>query len=193
MTTRSRAQAPVRQQIVANGIFAMVIFVVAETMFFGGLISAHTIAKTSALTVWPPPGQPRLPVEATLINTAALLLSGGLLALAHRQFHRGLRFKVKLPLMGAIALGTFFVVFQGAEWTKLIAEGLTITSSTHGAFFYLIVGAHALHALAALIALYFVFRALKAGNLGLGLFGGAAVFWYWVVIMWPILYVKVYL
>jgi heme/copper-type cytochrome/quinol oxidase subunit 3 len=193
MSTRARAAAPVRQQVVPNGVFAMVIFIVAETMFFGGLISAHTIARTSALTVWPPPGQPRLPAEETLINTAALLVSGVLLALAHRQFHRGLRFKVKWPLLGAIVLGTFFVAFQGYEWASLIREGLTLTSSTHGSFFYLIVGAHGLHALAALMALYVVFRALKTGKLSPGLFGGAAVFWYWVVVMWPILYVKVYL
>jgi heme/copper-type cytochrome/quinol oxidase subunit 3 len=171
----------------------MVVFILAETMFFAGLISAHTIAQTSALTVWPPPGQPRLPVEETLINTVALLLSGALLGFAHRQFQRGLRFKVKWPLLLSIALGTFFVVFQGVEWVSLIGEGLTLTSSTHGAFFYLIVGAHGLHALAALAALFFVYKSLKSGNVGPGLFGGAAVFWYWVVVMWPILYVKVYL
>jgi heme/copper-type cytochrome/quinol oxidase subunit 3 len=192
MTSRARTVNPDRQQVVPNGVFAMVVFVVAETMFFGGLISAHTIAEASALTTWPPPGQPRLPAEATLINTAALLVSGALLALAHRQFRRGLRFKVKPPLLGAIALGTFFVAFQGYEWVQLIGEGLTMTSSTHGGFFYLIVGAHGLHAFAALVALYFVYRALRSGKLGPGLFGGAAVFWYWVVVMWPILYVKVY-
>ena len=193
MATRTRAEPPVRQQIAPNGVFAMVIFVLAETMFFAGLISAHTIARTSALTVWPPPGQPRLPAEETLINTLALLLSGVFLGVAQRYFRRGLRFKVKWPLLAAIALGTFFVVFQGMEWVNLISEGLTLTSSTHGGFFYLIVGAHGLHALAALVALYFVFRALRSGSLSPGLFGGAAVFWYWVVIMWPVLYVKVYL
>jgi len=171
----------------------MVIFVLTETMFFGGLISAHTIAKTSSLTVWPPPGQPRLPVEETLLNTAALLLSGLLLAFAHRKFQQGLRFKVRLPLLVAIALGTFFVAFQGYEWVSLIGEGLTLTTSTHSSFFYLIVGSHGLHALAALVALYFVYKGLKLGRLSPGLFGGAAVFWYWVVIMWPILYLKVYL
>src|SRR5688572_3538926 len=191
MTTRARTAHPDRQQVVPHGVFATVIFVLCESMFFGGLISAHTIAETSALTTWPPPGQPRLPVEATLINTAALLVSGALLGVAHRQFQRGLRFKVKLPLVAAIALGTFFVAFQGYEWVQLIGEGLTLTSSTHGAFFYLIVGAHGLHALAALIALYFVYKGLSAGKLGPGLFGGAAIFWYWVVIMWPILYWKV--
>ncbi len=193
MSTRTHAEHVPRQQLVSNGVFAMVLFVLAETMFFGGLISAHTIAKTSALTVWPPPGQPRLPVEETLINTAALLVSGVLLGLAHRQFQRGLRFRVKWLLLGALALGSFFVVFQGYEWVLLIGEGLTLTSSTHSGFFYLIVGAHGLHAVAALSALYFVYRQLRMGRLSPGQFGGAAVFWYWVVMMWPILYWKVYL
>ena len=44
----------------------------------------------------------------------------------------------------------FFVVFQGFEWVRLIGEGLTMTSGTLGAFFYLIVGMHALHAFAAI-------------------------------------------
>ena len=189
----TRAEPSVRQQVVPNGVFGMVLFVLAETMFFGGLISAHTIAQTSALTVWPPPGQPRLPAEETLLNTAALLLSGACLGFAHRQFQRGLRYKVRWPLLLAIALGTFFVVFQGVEWVSLIGEGLTLTSSTHSGFFYLIVGAHGLHAVAAIIALFFVYKSLKAGKVSAGLFGGAALFWYWVVVMWPILYVKVYL
>ena len=47
-------------------------------------------------------------------------------------------------------LGAFFVLFQGVEWVALLREGLTLTSSTHGAFFYLIIGTHALHAVVAL-------------------------------------------
>ena len=43
-------------------------------------------------------------------------------------------------------LGAFFVVFQGAEWLALIGQGLTLTSSALGSFFYLIVGSHGLHA-----------------------------------------------
>src|SRR5262245_14495533 len=75
-----------RRQVAPNGVIGMLIFVVAETMFFGGLISAHTIVKTMALTGWPPPGQPRLPVHETLINTAALIASGFVLYYAHRRF-----------------------------------------------------------------------------------------------------------
>ena len=61
----------------------MIIFVVAEIMFFAALMSAHTIARATVLGgVWPPAGQPRLPVERTAFNTAILLLSGALVVLS---------------------------------------------------------------------------------------------------------------
>ena len=60
--------------VVPTPVLGMLIFVIAETMMFAGLISAFTIVKAGALG-WPPPGQPRLPVEATAFNTAVLLLS----------------------------------------------------------------------------------------------------------------------
>src|ERR1700690_3331740 len=65
---------------VPNAVLGTIVFVVAEIMFFAALISAHTIARASAMGgMWPPPGQPRLPFERTAINTAALILSGVLL------------------------------------------------------------------------------------------------------------------
>jgi heme/copper-type cytochrome/quinol oxidase subunit 3 len=112
---------------------------------------------------------------------------------AHRAFLRGSRRWVPAMLLTAIVLGAFFVLFQGKEWLALIAEGLTLTSSTHGAFFYLIVGAHGAHALASLGGLTYLYRRLRSGFVSGSLFGGAALFWYFVVLMWPILYVKVYL
>ena len=48
-----------RQPIVANGVLGMVIFVIAETMLFAGLISAFMIVKSSAVAGWPPPGGTR--------------------------------------------------------------------------------------------------------------------------------------
>ncbi len=193
VTSSARGAPPERKPLVSNGVLGMAMFVMTEIMFFAGLISAHTIARTSALTSWPPPGQPRLPAEETLVNTAALLVSGVVLFLAHRAFLRGSRRWVPTLLFGAIVLGAFFVVFQGNEWVQLIGEGLTLTSSTHGAFFYLIVGAHGLHAVASLLALIYLYRRLRRGFVSGSLFGGAALFWYFVVLMWPILYLKVYL
>ena len=196
MLAARRAQAPgvlpQREQLIPNAVVGMLIFVMCEVMLFAGLISAFMIVQTSSIGAWPPPGQPRLPVEETAINTAALLLSGVLLFVAQRAFKREPA-RASRPLLWSILLGAFFVIFQGVEWVALIGEGLTLTSSTHGSFFYLIIGLHALHAVVALIVLLYVWLGLVRSELAPTLFYGAQVFWYFVVGLWPILYIRVYL
>lgn len=182
----------VREPLVSNAVLGTVIFVVAEVMFFAGMISAFTIVRTASLGAWPPPGQPRLPIEETAFNTAALLASAVLLYLAHRAFGRDPA-SASRPLLAAIGLGAFFVVFQGFEWLALIREGLTLTSSNHGSFFYLIVGTHALHAVVSLGFLAGTWLLLRAGRLEPSRFYASQVFWYFVVGLWPLLYVRVYL
>jgi heme/copper-type cytochrome/quinol oxidase subunit 3 len=180
-----------RTPLVPSGVMGMLLFVAIEAMMFAGMISAFTIIKSSAL-VWPPPDQPRLPVGETLFNTAALLASGVCLYLAQRSFNRDHR-RARRPLLAAMLLGAFFVVFQGIEWVALIREGLTLTSSNLGAFFYLIVGMHALHAVAALGVLAYTWLRLQRGWLAQSQLAAAQVFWYFVVGLWPVLYAVVYL
>jgi len=170
----------------------MLLFVMTEGMLFAGMISAFEIMHSSQI-VWPPPDQPRLPVEATAFNTVALLASGLALYIAHRAFHRGHRGKMLRPMATALGLGAFFVLFQGYEWVQLIREGLTITSSSLGAFFYLMIGMHALHAVGAIGLLAYATLRLRRGYLTPSLFGAAEVFWFFVVGVWPILYGVVYL
>ena len=72
------------RQIVSSGVLGMLLFVFTEAMLFAGMISAHAIVKSRAAgQMWPPFGQPRLPVESTALNTAALLASGLILVIAH--------------------------------------------------------------------------------------------------------------
>ncbi len=171
----------------------MLLFVFTEVMLFSGMISAHTIVKSrSAGQMWPPFGQPRLPAEETALNTAALLASGVALLVAHFAFRKAPR-RAQALLAAAVLLGAFFVAFQGREWVALLGEGLTMTSSTYGAFFYLIVGTHGLHALAALAALAWAWWRLRKGTLTAAQFGAVQIFWYFVVLVWPVLYFRVYL
>ncbi len=180
-----------REPLIPNGVMGMLIFVTTESMLFAGLISAFTIIRSGA-AVWPPPGQPRLPIEETALNSAALLLSGLMLYVARRRYSRD-RESARLPLLLAMLLGAFFVAFQGAEWVALIGQGLTVTSSTLGSFFYLIVGLHGLHAAAALLVLAYTWQRMRRGWLASSQLATAEVFWYFVVGVWPILYLVVYL
>ena len=181
------------RKLVSNGVLGMVLFVFTEVMLFAGFISAFVIVKARAPgSVWPPPGQPRLPVESTAFNTAALLLSGVILLWAHIAYSRG-ESHIGKRLGAAVLLGVGFVVLQGQEWVALLGEGLTLTSSPYGSFFYVIVGAHALHALCAIIALVQSWRMLGRGELTRERMATVSLFWYFVVLVWPVLYLQVYL
>jgi heme/copper-type cytochrome/quinol oxidase subunit 3 len=191
---RSPARVAVRRQpVVPNDVLGMLIFVVTEVMFFAGLISAYVIGEGAAPMGWPPPGSPRLPVWETALNTSALLASGVVLYVAGRAFAAKNRDRTRKLLLAAIALGSFFVFFQGLEWAALIHEGLTLTASTHGAFFYLLVGTHAAHAVVAIAVLGYSYRRLRRDELTASGFWTAQIFWYFVVAVWPILYYQVYL
>lgn len=178
--------------VVPSAVLGTLIFVVAEVMFFVGMISAFTISRAGAPAgTWPVPGQPVLPAEATAINTAALLMSGVVLLVGQILWSRR-QPAARWFVLVAWALGAVFVALQGREWAQLLGAGLTMTSSRLGAFFYLIVGAHGLHAIGALLALGVAAQQVLRGKLEGGLFFGAQVFWYFVVLMWPIIYARVY-
>ncbi len=183
---------PRRKEVVSSAVLGTLFFVVAEVMFFSGAISAFTISRAGALPgTWPMPGQPRLPAEATALNTVLLLLSGVVLVFAHQLYRR------KSPIahwvtLSAWALGAGFVALQGVEWLGLLRQGLTLTSSPLGSFFYLIVGSHALHAAIALLVLGAAWLQMARGKLNPGLFFGAQTFWYFVVLLWPVIYARVY-
>jgi heme/copper-type cytochrome/quinol oxidase subunit 3 len=182
-----------RPKLVSDGVLGMLAFIFTEVMFFAGLVSAHAIVRSQAAgAMWPPYGQPRLPVQETAVNTAALLVSGIVLVLTWLAFRREPS-SARIPLLLSILLGAIFVWFQGLEWVALLAEGLTIRSSSYGGFFYLIVGAHALHAVAALVALAWAWLRLDRKRLTATQLATVSAFWYFVVLVWPVLYVKVYL
>ena len=190
-----RGSTLARRQLVSSAVLGMLIFIAVELMFFAGLISAFTIVKSTAVPgAWPPPGQPRLPIEATAVTSVVLLASGALAWLAWSTFQKtASSSRVPRLLMGAALLGALFVSVQGFEWVRLVGEGLTMRVSTYGSFFYMIVGAHALHAACAIGALVWAWRSAVAGRLQSQQLAAVLALWTVVVALWPVLYVLVYL
>ncbi len=177
---------PVRRSL-PNHVLGMALLVATEVMFFAGLVSALLVSRANT-TVWTLEGQPRLPVERTAFNTALLLLSGWTMIQAVGRFRRGSRETARWLARTAL-LGAAFVALQGVEWVRLLRVGLTMTASLTGAFFYLIVGAHAAHAVAGVVLV----GAARAWQERRALVEAAGIYWLFVVGLWPILYVLVYL
>lgn len=181
--------------LVSNVVLGMLAFLWAETMFFAGLVSAFLYLRLGA-PVWPPPLQPRLPVEVTGVNTAILLLSGVTLARALWAIRRGNRDGLATGLGQTALLGAIFLGVQGYEWVRLVNFGLRLSSGVYGATFYTLIGIHGVHVLGALIWLSIIlFRAYRGSFTARAHVPVVAcgMYWYFVIFLWPVLYVLVYL
>jgi len=178
--------------VFSNHVLGMLIFIFTELMFFTGIISAYIIIKAGSANNWVPPGEVRLPVEATAFNTLMLLISGVLILLAGRKLKQSKQSEAITLFTWSIILGAFFVVFQGSEWVQLMAGGMTMKAGVFSACFYLLIGSHAFHAAAAVIAMLFLLVALRKKQLPLSAFHAMQIFWGFVVAVWPIIYALVY-
>lgn len=183
-----------RKNPISNGILGMLFVLATEMMFFGGLISAYIINRANA-GVWPPPGQPRLSIGLTAVNTIILLASAFTLYISNHQLKTGQVSRSKKLLIISLVLGLLFLLLQGREWMSLLNFGLTTRSGLYGAFFYTIIGAHALHALAGMVLLLYIHRSFnsKPAEETLAISQVCSLYWYFVAGIWPILYYLVYL
>jgi heme/copper-type cytochrome/quinol oxidase subunit 3 len=175
---------------------ALLFFMGAEVMFFAALVSALFVLRVG-MGVWPPPLQPRLPVAVTAGNTAVLLASSVSMVAALRALRAGDRRRFVRMLGTTAVLGAVFLAVQGYEWIELIAFGLTLSSSVYGATFYTLIGLHAAHVAGALV--WVVATTLRAAlnarfaEHRMSPVQACAMYWHFVVGLWPALFVAVYL
>lgn len=184
-----------RRPVLDNARLATMFLIAAEVMLFAGLISAFFVLRMGA-AVWPPPLQPRLPVAITGVNTLVLLASSVAVVGAVRALRRGALTAVGARLGAAALLGTTFLAVQGFEWIRLVGFGLTVSSGAYGGTFYTLIGAHALHVVGALVWLALTVRLVRNGAISperSGALRACAMYWHFVVALWPVLYVAVYL
>jgi heme/copper-type cytochrome/quinol oxidase subunit 3 len=184
-----------RRNALSNEVLGVALLIVSEATLFAGLIASLVILR-SQFSMWPPMGQPRLPIEATLVNTVVLLASGAAMGSAVKAGGRRDQAALTRRLQLAALLGALFLGVQGIEWARMIGFGLTTSSHVYGALFYTIVGTHAAHVVAALGLLAYTTSRAKRGAYATGALGplnAMALYWAFVVGVWPFLYVAVYL
>ena len=179
---------------ISNARLAVVMLIVAESMFFSGLIGAYLVFRYGA-RVWPPAGLPRLPLEVTWVNTFVLMASAVTMWSATQAARRGRAPQLRRYILATLGLGTAFVAVQGFEWIQLVRHGLTLSSGTYGTTFYTLIGCHAAHVAVGILWL---------GTVGLGVARGwftrgvdvivetCAFYWAFVCVLWLLLFALVY-
>ncbi len=174
-----------------NKMFGFIVFLLSETFIFLGFFAGYIVYKTTTPD-WLPPGVSGLEIKDPAINTVVLVSSSFVIYLAERALGRHDLMKFRLFLMLSIAMGTYFLVGQGIEWSNL---SFGFTTGVFGGMFYLLTGFHGLHVLTGILLQIIVFgRSFIPGNYDTGHFGvnAASLFWHFVDVIWIVLFVLIY-
>lgn len=186
--------APKHQvSLVLRTKIGMLFFLATEVMFFAALLASFVVIK-AGLSVWPPVGQPRLPVAITAVNTAILLLSLVTFYFAASRYFLAQTKTFMIGLFLTCIMGGAFLMIQGHEWLELIRFGMATSNNVYAGVFYVIVGAHALHVLGGLLLLLFIlYKANSSTQKSLdSLVVAGKMYWTVVVLMWPVIYYFLY-
>ena len=191
---RPKEPAPPAAPPISNTRLAMAALLVAESMFFSGLIGAYLVLRGSS-ALWPPPNLPRLPLAVTWVNTLVLMASGITMVGAVRAARRDDAGALRRGLAITAVLGVAFLTVQGSEWVRLVHHGLTLSTGMYGATFYTLIGTHAAHVLGAVLWLGIVWRWARQGRFAGGRDGAVeacAIYWVYVCALWLVLFALVY-
>lgn len=183
-----------------------IVWLSSELMFFAGLFAMYFTLRAQVPEVWASHTS-MLNVKFALINTCVLVASSftaqsGVWAAERYQPRRaGSIFQFKQWGMhewfvATYVMGAIFIGGQIYEYSSLISDGLTISSSPYGSVFYLTTGFHGLHVLGGLIAMLFVlgrsFAAKKFGTHEATTTIVVSYYWHFVDVVWIALFTVIY-
>ena len=184
-----------------------IIWLSSELMFFAALFASYFTIRSVSPALWEQNTE-LLNVPFAAVNTTILVLSSvtcqlGVFAAERGQVGRtgsifdprgwGLReWFILTYVMGAI-----FIAGQVTEYTSLVQEDVTISSSAYGSMFYLTTGFHGIHVTGGLIAFLLVLgRTYVAKRFTHEQAVSAIVvsyYWHFVDVVWIALFATIYL
>ena len=169
------------------------LFLASEVMLFGGLFSGYFTLRADA-TTWAPLVSHR---PIALLNTAILLCAGAAFALAIKAARRRDLGHFRGWTAGAVALASGFLIGKGIEYARAAHEGFWPRTSTEAGLYYLLTGVHALHVLGGIVVTLWVLSTTGAPWRReplrvINRLEAAALYWYFVDIIWLILVVLLY-
>jgi cytochrome c oxidase subunit 3 len=177
-----------------RGRVGMMCLLLSEASFFAVFVVAYLFYIGAS----PSGPRPRdvLDLGVVLINTACLLSSSLTIVLALRALRRNETRRFAAWWAATALLGAEFLAGTAREWHRLIwRDGLALSTNLFGTTFYSLVGAHAAHVTAGLLAILLVLVLALRGRVssehGERL---ELVSWYWhfVDAVWIVVFTSVY-
>lgn len=125
------------------------------------------------------------------LNTGVLAVSSAALEWTRRGARRLSLGRLRSGLILATVLGLGFLAGQIAAWRQLAAAGVFLATNPHSAFFYLLTGAHGLHLLGGLLALFYASWKVRDASTG-GIVDPVATYWHFLGALWLYLFILLF-
>ncbi len=201
--SRLRGQ-PDRPNLVTVGT---IVFLASDLMFFAALFAAYFTVRAVSPELWATDTQ-KLSVYFASANATVLVLSSvtcqfGVFAAERGRVGRAGsvlqvgRWGMREWFVLTYLMGAFFIAGQVYEYTSLIRDGISISSSPYGSVFYLTTGFHGLHVTIGLVAFLLVMgRTFVARTFTYEQAVTAIVvsyYWHFVDVIWIALFSTIYL
>lgn len=174
-----------------------IVWLASELMFFAALFAMYfTIRSVQGPEVWEQ-GTELLNIPFSSVNTTILVLSSLTCQLGVFAAERGDVKKLRMWFVVTFVMGAIFVGGQVMEYTELVKEGLTLSSSAYGSVFYLTTGFHGMHVTGGLIAFLLVLGRTYAAKRFTHEQATSAIvvsyYWHFVDVVWIGLFATIYL
>lgn len=181
------------------GDFGIWIIIYIELITFGGLFLGFAFSRRLEVEVF---NNSQLLLEKNIgfINTIILITSSYFIVKAietiKKQEKSNTFFIASNYLLGAIGLGTIFLILKIIEFTHKYEQGVNLSTNTFFMFYFILTIFHFLHVLLGLIILFNIYKKTKIGGYTqqnhVGLETGAS-YWHMVDLLWIILFPLIYI
>jgi cytochrome c oxidase subunit III len=166
--------------------------VVIEAAVFSSFIATYLYLKAGSDT-WPPAGHSPPDLLLPTLNTLLLIASSFVVHWGDRGIRFGDERKLQLAMLGAIVMGTAFLVLKYVEYHD---SEYWWDSHAYGSIIWTMIGFHSAHVAAVVLKAVIVDVLAWRGYFNRHRRLGAevnGVYWHFVVVIWIPLYITIYL
>lgn len=196
MSTSAAIRIPTAAQRPNMVSIGTIVWLASELMFFAGLFAMYFTLRSVNPELWFEEVE-KLNIPLSAVNTTVLVLSSVTCQLGVFAAERGDVKVLRKWFVITFLMGAFFVGGQVYEYSVLVHEGLTLSSSAYGSAFYLTTGFHGLHVTGGLIAFLFVLGRTYATKHYSHQQATTAIvvsyYWHFVDVVWIALFATIYL
>ena len=188
-----------KQTIYPPGDFAIWIIIYVELVTFGALFLGYAYTRRLHVELFND-SQLLLDQRAGFVNTLILITSSWLVvkavnAIKSLEKDKALK-DASLLLLGAIGLGSIFLIIKIIEFSDKYAHGINLSTNTFFMFYFILTIFHFLHVLLGVIILFNLYSNAKQGlytkQEHRGLETGAS-YWHMVDLLWIVLFPLIYI